>query len=168
MKKILLLLVAIAWSSSGCEKDDLCDENTATTPRLIINFYDVSNPSVPKPVTNLVIIGEGQATGIQFNDSSVAVPLKTEADVTKYKFILNYGNTTNPEFVNEDDLEFSYIRNNIFVSRACGFKTIFVLDGENPFIQTDAATPDGLWMQNITVMQPNILNENEVHLKIYF
>ena len=31
------------------------------------------------------------------------------------------------------------------------------------------ATPDGSnWIQNIEVMQPNIENENEVHVKIYF
>ena len=36
MKKILLLLAFIALSS--CEKDDICDATTITTPRLIIEF----------------------------------------------------------------------------------------------------------------------------------
>jgi hypothetical protein len=169
MKKILLLLIAVAWTSSSCEKDDICDANTPTTPNLIINFYDISNPTLDKAVTNLVIIGEGLETGLKYNGvNSIKVPLKTTTDITKYKFILNYGNTANPEIVNEDNLQFNYTRNNIFVSRACGYKTIFILDNESPFVQTDAATLDGLWMQNITLSQPNIIDENEIHLKVSF
>ena len=36
MKKIILLLFVIALSFSGCEKDDICDADTVTTPRLVI------------------------------------------------------------------------------------------------------------------------------------
>lgn len=168
MKKILLLLVAIAWSSSSCEKDDICDANTATTPRLIVAFYDISNPSVEKNVTNLAIAGEGLTEGLVFNGvSKIQVPLKTTADITNYRFILNYNNT-DPSLVNEDELDFKYQRSNIYISRACGFKTIFVLDNTNPYTLTDGPTADQFWIKNISVNQPNILNENEVHLKIYF
>lgn len=166
MKRILLLLIAVAWTSSSCEKDDICDENTSTTPRLIIHFYDSSNPTLDKPVTNLLIVGEGMEEGILFNaTSTVQVPLKTTADITKYRFILNYNNA-NTALINEDELEFKYTPNNVFVSRACGYKSIFILDEDNPYTLRDNPTPDGLWMQNVTVSQPNILNENEIHLKI--
>lgn len=167
MKKIFLLLVAVAWCFSGCEKDDICDANTATTPRLIIDFYDVTNPTIPKNVTHLAVIGEGLTTYIEFdNVSKIQLPLKTTADLSKYKFIINYGNTTNPEIVNEDQLQFNYTRNNIFVSRACGFKTTYILNTSSPFVLTDAAIPDNLWIKSVTLVQSNILNENETHLKI--
>ena len=53
MKKIyLLFLIAITFSS--CEKDDICDANTPTTPRLIIDFYDATNPTALKNVINLI------------------------------------------------------------------------------------------------------------------
>ena len=168
MKKILLLLVAIAWTSTSCEKDDLCDPTISTTPQMIIHFYDITNPTLDKAVTSLLIIGEGAQDSIQFNAKSVIkVPLRTTADITKYRFILNYGNT-DPSFVNEDEIEFKYTRQNIFVSRACGFKTIFILDNTNPYTLTDNPTPDQIWMKNVTVSQPNILAENEIHLKVSF
>ncbi len=158
----------IAAIFSGCEKDDICAETTATTPRLIIDFYDFTNPTLTKNVTNLGVIGEGLDTFILFNGvSKVQIPLNLTQDISKYQFILNYGNS-NAAFINTDNLQFDYTRNNVFVSRACGYKTIFTLSEASPFTQTDATIPDGLWMKNITVLQSNINNENETHLSISF
>jgi hypothetical protein len=173
MKKIILLLFVIALSFSGCEKDDICDANTVTTPRLVISFYDVNNSSVSKNVTNLKIIGEGITEGITFNGSTlingstVSIPLKTDADATTFSFILNYG-STNPALVNEDILRFNYVREELFVSRACGFKTNYTLDPQTPYVHTDAATADQKWIQYIAVKNSIIANENETHLEIYF
>lgn len=168
MKKISILVLLVAAIFSGCEKDDICAETTATTPRLIIDFYDFTNPTLTKNVTNLGVLGEGLDTVILFNGvSKVQIPLNLTQDISKYQFILNYGNS-NAAFINTDNLQFDYLRNNVFVSRACGYKTLFTLDDTSPFTQTDAATPDGLWMKNITVLQSNITNEDETHLSISF
>ena len=40
MKKIFALSLIVLLSLSGCEKDDICDANTPTTPRLVIDFYN--------------------------------------------------------------------------------------------------------------------------------
>lgn len=173
MKKIILLVLAIAFTFSGCEKDDICDADTITTPRLVISFYDINNSSVLKSVTDLTIIGEGMTEGITYNsstlinDSTVSIPLKTDADVTSFRFILNYGNA-NTALVNEDNLLFNYSRENIFVSRACGFKTEYTLDPITPYVHTDAAVADEKWIQYIAVKNSSIDNENETHLEIYF
>jgi hypothetical protein len=173
MKKTFLFLLVLAFTFSSCEKDDICDANTITTPRLVISFYDINNSSVLKSVTNLAIIGEGKTEGIPFNGSTlingstVSIPLKTDADVTSYRFILNYGNT-NTALVNEDNLLFNYSRENIFVSRACGFKTEYTLDPITPYVHTDAAVADEKWIQYIAVKNSSIDNENETHLEIYF
>lgn len=173
MKKIFLLILAIAFTFSSCEKDDICDANTVTTPRLVISFYDVNNSSVAKNVTNLKIIGEGMTEGISFNGSTlingstVSIPLKTDADTTTFSFILNFGNS-NPALVNEDILKFNYARENIFVSRACGFKTNYTLDPIIPYTHSDAAVPDLKWIQYISVKNSIIDNENETHLEIFF
>lgn len=173
MKKLILLLFIIALSFSGCEKDDICDANTITTPRLVISFYDVTNSSVLKNVTNLKITGEGMTDGVVFNGSSlingstVSIPMKTNADATTFSFILNSG-STNAALVNEDILKFNYTREELFVSRACGFKTNYTLDPQTPYVHTDAATADQKWIQYIAVKKSSIANENETHLEIYF
>ena len=41
-------------------------------------------------------------------------------------------------------------------------------DNPNGVIKTDAATPDGFWIQDINIVTTNIETENETHIKIYF
>lgn len=168
MKKIFSLLVLLAITLPGCEKDDICDPETSTTPRLIIDFYNVQNPTEKKNVTNLALIAEGhEDEPLGFSGvSQITVPLQTTADITKYKFILNYG-SADSTIIDEDKLEFQYARTNIYVSRACGFKTLFVF-GANPYTLTDSDAAEGLWIKGITLLQPLILNEDEAHLKITF
>jgi hypothetical protein len=164
MKKIvLLLLLTITFSS--CEKDDICAEET--TPRLVLEFYDISNPSNLKNVLNLKVTGEGQSELGTYNGvNKVELPLDIINDTTKYSLILNSVSSTGS---NEDSLQFNYIHQNVFVSRACGYKTIFELNATpNGVIKTDAVTPDGFWIQDINIVTTNIETENETHIKIYF
>ena len=179
MKKILAFLMILGFASSSCEPDDICDPNTPTTPRMLIQFFDINNPTVKKSVTNLKVIGEGMTEGVIFNPSAsgdqryvtsgdnILLPLNTETDHVKYKFILNYGDR-NPLLTNEDNLEFNYTRENHYVSRACGFKTIFNLNDSNSYILTDATPADQLWIKYVQKAQNNITYENETIIKIYF
>jgi hypothetical protein len=98
------------------------------------------------------------------NGSTVSIPLKTNADATTFSFILNSG-STNPALVNI--LKFNYAREELFVSRACGFKTEYTLDPRTPYVLTDAAVGDQK-MEYIAVKNSIIANENETHLEIYF
>ncbi len=167
MKNIFLWIIVMAIAFSSCEKDDICDANTETTPRLIIDFYDFTNPTLAKSVTNLAVIKNGDMTpyAVYNGVSKIQVPLDVAADLSQYQFILNYGNA-NPALVDPDNLQFNYTREVLYVSRACGYKTVFALDATNPFIHTDVATDDGLWMRNITVIRSEIVTENETHLNI--
>jgi hypothetical protein len=178
MKKIFTLLLIVLFSISGCEKDDICDANTPTTPRLVIEFYSISNSSVLKNVTNLKVIGDGMDNGIVFSTatdgsqyvtkgSKIYIPLKTDANSTTYSFILNYGNT-NTSFVNEDKITFNYTHRDVFVSRACGYKTLFTLNPTNTYTQTAVPVTSAKWIQYISVEKNNIDNENETHIKVYF
>lgn len=166
MKRILLLLL-VAISFSGCEKDDICAEET--TPRLIIEFYDISNPANLRTVLNLKVREVGQTVdlGIFNGVSKIKLPLKIADTTTKYSFILNSTGTTVPP--NEDFLQFNYTTQNLFVSRACGYKTTFTLDNApNGVVKTDVATPDSFWIQDINIQTNSITTENETHIKIYF
>lgn len=179
MKKILAFLMILGFASSSCEPDDICDPTTPTTPRMLIQFYDFNNPSVLKNVTNLKVIGDGMTDGVVLSptktgdekyvtsENNILLPLNTETDLVKYKFIMNYGNR-NPLLVNEDQLGFKYSRENFYVSRACGFKTIFNLDAKNPYTLTDGVPADQMWIKYIIVVQNNITYENETIIKIFF
>ena len=129
MKKLRIIAITICivnlfWS---CEKDDICESGTPTTPRMIVEFYDNLNPNTQKSVTNLGIVAEGLTTGILFdNVSKIEVPLRTNFDITKYSFILDSKNVT-ISLRNEDKININYTRNDEFISRACGFKTVFIL-----------------------------------------
>lgn len=179
MKKIVTLLILISFASSSCEKDDICDSSTSTTPRLVIDFYNYTNPTVKKNVTDLKVIGEGMITGIVFspgatgeaqylaNGSTISIPLKTEANTTTYNFILNSGNS-NATLIDTDAITFNYSRNNVFVSRACGFKTLFSFESINPFVHSAVPVSKEKWMKAVFIQKSNIDNENETHIKVYF
>lgn len=180
MKKIVAVLLLISFIFVSCEKDDICDPSTLTTPRLKIQFFDKNNISLTRKTTNLKIVDDGIADAAPllnesgqetWNDSIVYLPLRVNQDATKYKLILNFDE--DPATVELTDvLEINYTRNDIYISRACGFKTSFNLFGnplQSPFILNN--TPNvttGNWIKNIQVVQSQINDENEAHIKIFF
>lgn len=167
MKKIVFIALSLFLSVSfwNCEKDDICAEGTPVTPRLIIEFYDAANPTILKNVTNLGVIEPNFTEGLAFTAiSKIQVPLRTTADITNLNFVQNGSDTDNSND-NIDAITFNYARMDEYISRACGFKTLFFLDSTNPIELTNDGNN---WIQNIEVMQPNIETENEVHVKIYF
>ena len=165
MKKLLVLLL-LSITFWGCEKDDICSEDT--TPRIVLEFYDIANPANTKNVSGLKVTSVGQSspyktfTGV----SKIELPLNITSNTTKYSLINN--STSSTLIPNEDFLEFNYTKQNIYVSRACGYKTTFELNTTDGVLLTDATTPDLLWIQDINIQTTNIDNENETHIKIYF
>jgi len=164
MKKIafITLSLLLAVSFWNCEKDDICAEGTPVTPRVIIEFFDAADPETPKNVTNLGVIATGSTDGFAFNGTNkIEVSLRTNVDTTELDFVLN-GADNDPANDETVTLTFNYERSNVFISRACGYKTIFNLTNVLP---TDFT---GTWISSLTIEQPNIINENETHIKIYF
>ncbi len=167
MKKLILasIVLVTAFSLWNCEKDDICEDGTPTTPRMIVEFYDNNNPTLKKTVTNLAIVAEGLTDTLNFNGvSKVEIPLKVTDDITKFNFILD---SNNPilSLRNEDKLDINYTHNDVFISRACGYKTAFTLNNPNGIILNSDSSE---WIQQIDIQQYNILNEDEVHVKIFF
>lgn len=180
MKKIISLLLIFTFGLSSCEKDDICDANTPTTPRLVITFYKDAEPTVKENVINLKVTGEGQSKGIVFNKSitdeenplryvtnsnTISIPLRIDQNTTTYDFVYN-SQSTNPATRNSDRITFYYTHENVYVSRACGFKTIFDLNPLKPNDLTDPAG-DGFWIKQIFTDIKHIESENETHIKIF-
>ena len=150
----------------SCEKDDICAADTPTTPQVVIEFFNKTT-TASKEVTSLKIqeFGNNNVLGI-FNGSKIKIPLKTNFDITKYTFTLN---SDKPLLINPDNLEFNYTRNVVYISRACGYKTNFMLDTNKLILEPEIPnSPPTEWISRISISKPNILNEDETHIKIYF
>jgi hypothetical protein len=164
--KFFFLLLSICFFS-GCEKDDICADGTPTTPRVIIEFYSIENSTVRKLVANLQVQGEGAATTLNFNQvDTIELPLKTNENFTNYSFNINSTSSTTAN--NTDLIRFNYSVNDIYVSRACGFKSFFNLNLANGAVKSN---PDGdteFWIENIEIVKSNVETEEDVHIKMYF
>ncbi|WP_406683979.1 DUF6452 family protein [Seonamhaeicola sp. MEBiC1930] len=180
MKYIRLILIPIIALVIGitisCERDDICAESTVTTPRLIIDLYDIDDQESTKNAFNVVVFGfdnddilSGYAN---VTTNSLVLPLKTDANTTQYVVHKDYSYDDNdtPDDVsddiiggNQDILTINYSRELLYVSRACGYKTIFnnitvniESDSDNWLIST----------QDLTDNEP-IENENATHFNIF-
>lgn len=160
----LFLLTSLFLS---CEKDDICADGTPTTPRLIIEFYSKDNSTVRKLVANLKIQGDGAATILDFNQvDTIELPLKTNETFTNYSFNIN--STTSTTANNTDLIRFNYTVNDIYVSRACGFKSFFNLNLANGVLNENPSGDDFFWIENFEIVKSNVENEEDVHVKMYF
>lgn len=165
MKKYIItsLLIVLAVSFWNCEKDDICAQETPTTPRIIVEFYDAANPTELKNVTNLGIAEPTFETGYAFNAvSSITVPLRTNQDTTTLNFVLN-GSDEDATNDISDIITLNYSRIETYISRACGYKTTFILNDTDGLV-----IPTSNWISSYEIVQTNINNEDETHVKIYF
>ena len=110
-------LIALIGILFGCEKDDICSGETATTPRLVIECFDAANPNTPKNVNNLVVKAIGLSGTIVFNGvSKIYVPIDTNNDTTQLELIQN-GNDTDASNDNIDLLTLNYTRTTVCLAR---------------------------------------------------
>lgn len=168
MKKILLL--ACLFSLFTCEKDDICEEGAAITPRLILTFYDETDPTEKKNVNDLFVFGFDddnqivlfQSSTITTTDS-IAFPLRTDVNITRIGFFIDAEEDDNNNIIsnNQDIIDFNYTRNDVYVSRACGFKATYL--DLAPTLEGDSDN----WILNIETVNQNVENELEAHVKIY-
>ncbi|MHA7944390.1 DUF6452 family protein [Formosa sp. 3Alg 14/1] len=178
MKYSFVIILLVALSFFGCEKDDICSNDTPTTPSLIIRFYDVTNPNIDvlNSVTNLRVQGIGNDDVLPGYDvvatDSIAVPLKTTDNVTQYSLYKEYvydDNDTPDDDSddtitgNEDVITITYDMEEVYVSRACGYKTVY----RN--VSINLVEDDENWIELIRSVNDNqsVEDENEVQFKLY-
>ena len=176
-KSITLFTLSLFCLITNCERDDICAESTATTPRLIIDFLDVSNRDNMKNVVNLRVTGVGNANPLEGLDGTtraidnIQLPLRT--DITSTQFVLhenyvvndnNTPNDTTDDIVqgNPDTITINYTTELVFVSKACGFKTVY--NNVTITIENDQDN----WIvtrEPVNANQP-VENETETHFNI--
>ncbi len=143
---VLILLVVI---SIGCQIDDFCTEGT--TSNLHIGFYDVDFPDKIKPTDSLTVWVTDKDTLYRYaNVDSILIPLDPNNDFTEYNFMARKND--------KDTLIFNYTREEVFVSRSCGYKYNF----EN--LDVDEVSIS--WIKSVIVENQSVTNEVERHVKI--
>jgi hypothetical protein len=164
MKQFIYLFLIVILS---CEKDDICPETTQTTPRLVIEFYDLTNPDVLLQVPGLYALGlSTDGIEIPINNeivttrSSIELPLKTDDTETEFILYKSYDIVDGEVIGNPDRIKATYDSENVYVSRACGYKTNF--DIQAFAISTDSDQ----WMISSDILINEITNENDIHVKI--
>ena len=147
MKKYFALTLIILITIVRCQKDDFCSE--PITPNLVIRFYDNANPNEYKKVTGLTVFAEGLGelyTGV--STDSIAIPLDPAKDFTIYNFTTEAGN---------DQITINYLRNEVFVSRSCGYKY--------NFSELNLTNVSNTWVLGTEITNETVTNETE-HIKI--
>ncbi|MUP45442.1 hypothetical protein E0K83_06745 [Gramella sp. BOM4] len=163
----------------GCQRDDICPESTTTTPLMVIRFYENVDPFDPTAPQNLSIREEGneeyatvrsQSGNLiryfRYTQDSLAIPLRTDNDVTNYEFTVNtpQASEDEPEVPgNTDVLRFSYGRQEEYLNRACAFKVNYV----GLKIELEAGE-DGSWIEDVQIEEANIDDQNQAHVSIFF
>ena len=148
MKKYILLLFILILTFSNCEKDDICIEDT--TPSLIVRFYDSIKLDTIKEVEKLTVWAMNKdSIYSETATDSIVIPLDLSENSTTYKF---QSDTT------IDEITFSYNKNDVFVSRSSGYKTVF----ENLAVQTSNNCIISYNINNTTIE-----NETNAHINIY-
>lgn len=160
---ILFFLAVIVIAS--CEKDDICVEGDV--PLLVIEFYDILDTTVLKAVPLLRVVGEGQTVTVNTVAdrtalNKISIPLKTDVDETSFVLISNSATAEDgTETGNIDAVNFSYSRNEAFLSRGCGF----VVDFDN--LNTTLTPDTDNWIKDIRIARAQIINSDTTHVKIF-
>ena len=148
---------------AGCTRDDICPEETATTPLLQIQFKDISDRTESKTVTALrVLINDADTLEVYLGESDtlVGIPLNTLASISSFQLISDSGDDTT---ANTDIITFQYSTEDIYVNRACAFKTIY------NDLEADVETETGSnnWILDYTLLKTTIEDETDAHLTIF-
>jgi Na+-transporting NADH:ubiquinone oxidoreductase subunit NqrF len=124
------------------------------TPDLVLRLYDVNTPNTVKKVTHLTLVTLPDLDTIYKNKEmdSIAIPLNVNDDISRFKMI---------DDSNEDIVEFTYNREAVFVSKACGYKSIF----HN--LQVNIVADSDNWIKNKELIQSEIKIDTLAHVKIF-
>lgn len=115
MRKIFFLIIITVFAILGCEKDDICIEDT--TPFLVIRFNDNDDQNEYKSILlDSVKVLEKELYAANTTLDSLFIPLDINENFTTYEISTN-------GLV--DEMKVTYSRTNVFVGRSCGYKTNF-------------------------------------------
>lgn len=164
MKRIWFVGLCV-FGFSACEKDDICAGGESVTPNVVVNLYDRLNPDELKQAAKIAIISNGFNDSIFFkNRSKIELPLQINTNETIWDIILYIPTVTNDTIFKKDQLKFIYTPEALYVSKACGYKTIF-----HNFNATKTVNTSGdSWIQSIYKVTNEISNNDNAHIQLFY
>ena len=143
---------------NSCEKDDICLSDTPSSPRLIVKMVDKDDPTSYKLANDLLIkVVDNDSINIKSSDS-IILNLNPYKNYTQFEFILNQGS----ENQNIDTLQINYSLNNIYIDRACGYKTSFIFNSNALTLINEKNN----WIESYLILKDTIINEEQAHMAI--
>ncbi len=150
-------VILILFFFISCEPDDICLESNEDTPNLILKFVD-SFSGENKSVSNLRIKGINNIEDFFVGTvDSISIPLNNYENTSSFSFTKEFESNQS----NEDLIYFNYARNNVYISRSCGYKMEY--DIENIIIENDNSN----WIEDAIIETRTVNNEISHHVKIY-
>jgi len=143
------IIFFFALALFSCENDDICLLNG--TPKVIMTFYDADLPDVRKEVEDLTVYTNDY--GVVYDrvtTDSISLDMNLNSELTSYHFDKNE---------TDDVLDFSYVKEDVYVSRACGFKTTFY--------DFQALARSNNWIRSIEIINNEITDESQTTLHIF-
>ncbi|WP_299219346.1 DUF6452 family protein [uncultured Aquimarina sp.] len=166
-KTLILVICCLTavYLSSSCERDDICAEDTPTTPFLIIKFIEDGTVSDIKQPNELQVKAVGFEGIIDFttNQDSIMIPLRVDALLTDFEFTIDSDTSDDTVEPNTDTLSFQYTPVEEYVSSACGFRVTYNGLTES-FTQEEN---DQNWIKEITIQEGNVTDETAAHVFIF-
>jgi hypothetical protein len=166
MKKLLLIVGLLLFV--GCEPDDVCSESTPTTPRFVISFFNINDIESSKTVGGLYAVGlDDQNNDVPISGENVEsraeirLPLNGTQNQSRFKLYKSYDVVDGEVQGNPDEITIAYTTETVYVSRACGYKNTYTIQGIS--IESDS----DLWMISPEILTNSVTNEDETHVKIY-
>ena len=174
--KIIPIIIAAIISNIACESDDICPESTPTTPRLIIDLFDISNQESSKNAFKLVAIGIGNEVPLPdytiVTTNKLILPLKTDASTTQYLLHKDYTysdngtpDDTSDDIIggNPDVISINYSTEEVYVSRACGYKTVF----KNVTLTIESDSDNWIQLKQSINDNQSVEDETTAHFNIF-
>ena len=134
---------------------------------LNFRFYDAENPDLTKNVVQLQVFIEGvdepyENETISTLTDSIALPIQVNQNLTRYRLVLP-GDEEEGIEDNEDVFEITYVKEDEFVSRSCGYRALFY-EGTAELEQDQDN-----WIVDLEAQSEplEITNEERAHVKIF-
>ena len=121
-------------------------------------MVDKDDPTLYKLANDLLIkVVDNDSINIKSSDS-IILNLNPYKNYTQFEFILNQGS----ENQNIDTLQINYSLNNIYIDRACGYKTSFIFNSNALTLINEKNN----WIESYLILKDTIINEEQAHMAI--